>query len=355
MVHTALHEKLASLGARFAAYGGAETAAAFSDPAAEWRALRSAAAVFDLGWRGKFLLTGQDCVRWLNGMVTNNIRDLPPGRGSYNFLLNAQGRILGDMLAYNRGDYILIDTDAAQVPALMEAFEKFIIMDDVEVTDARQQLTAIGVRGPKAEEVLRQAGFDFPTLEPLQVHDAVREQAGVSVVRGEPENTYEIWLAPANAATVWDALVAAGATPVGAEALEMARILDGLPAYGRDIRQRDLPQETGQDRALNFTKGCYVGQEIVERIRSRGQVHRMFTGFVLEGPAPDPGTKLQAGGRDVAEVTSVRALPAAAGGQPVTLALGYVRREAAPPGTVLQAGATRARVTPLPFTRQVQA
>jgi folate-binding protein YgfZ len=352
---TALHEKLVSLGARFAAYGGAETAAVFSDPAAEWRALRTAAGVFDLGWRAKMILTGQDRVRWLNGMVTNNVRDLARDRGCYNFLLNAQGRILGDMLAWNLGDCVLVDTDTAQLPALLETFEKFIIMDDVEVTAAGQKLTAIGVRGPKAEAVLRAAGFEFPDLEPLQLHDTVRGQAGVSVVRGEFAETYEVWMSPSNAPGVWDGLVTAGAALVGTEALETQRILDGIPRYGQDIRQRDLPQETEQYRALNFSKGCYVGQEIVERIRSRGQVHRTFTGFIIEEGAPEPGAHLQAGGRDVAELTSVRAIPAFDSGEPVTVALGYARREAAAPGAILTAEGVRARVTPLPFTPEALA
>ena len=105
------------------------------------------------------------------------------------------------------------------------------------------------------------------------------------MVRGEDEQreSYEIWLAPKDVLKTWQALLAAGATPVGSEALERLRIADGIPLYGVDIRERDLPQETEQARALNFNKGCYVGQEIVERIRSRGNVHRKFTGFLIEG------------------------------------------------------------------------
>jgi aminomethyltransferase len=143
---------------------------------------------------------------------------------------------------------------------------------------------------------------------------------------------------------VWDSLVQNGATPVGFEALELLRVAAGIPAFGQDIRERDLPQETSQLRALNFAKGCYVGQEIVERIRSRGAVHRQFSGFEIEGQAPAPGTKLQAGGKDVGELTSVAALP-----EGRTIALGYVRREAGSPGSLLAAGAAKARVSALPF------
>ena len=134
---------------------------------------------------------------------------------------------------------------------------------------------------------------------------------------------------------------------MGTEALELWRIAAGLPRYGQDIRERDLPQETEQHQALDFSKGCYVGQEIVERIRSRGQVHRKFTGFRLEGAAA-PGTKLQAEGKDVGELTSVASLPQSNGSRQ-TIALGYVRRELTLSGKELKAGETAVTVAELPF------
>jgi aminomethyltransferase len=141
----------------------------------------------------------------------------------------------------------------------------------------------------------------------------------------------------------------AGAAPVGTEALEMWRITAGVPRYGQDIRERDLPQETEQHQALDFSKGCYVGQEIVERIRSRGQVHRKFTGFRLaDGSAAAPGTKLQADGKDVGELTSVASLPQS-NGRCATIGLGYVRRELTLPGKSLTAGGAAVTVTELPF------
>jgi len=144
---------------------------------------------------------------------------------------------------------------------------------------------------------------------------------------------------------MWEALASAGATPVGAEVLEMWRIADGIPRYGVDIRERDLPQESGQEHALNFKKGCYIGQEIVERIRSRGGVHRRFTGFSFEGPAsPPPGTKIEREGREVGEITSVAILPPGK-----AVGLGYLRREAGGPGTTLAVGGAQATVSELPF------
>src|SRR5580765_6454823 len=126
MARTALAEKLADEGAPLNYYRGADTIEVFSDPRDEIEAVRSSTAVYDLGWRGKLILTGNDRVRWLNGMITNNVRDLPLNRGVYSFVLNAQGRILGDLYAYNRGDYLLVDTDRTQLDKMRELFDKFI-------------------------------------------------------------------------------------------------------------------------------------------------------------------------------------------------------------------------------------
>lgn len=349
MIRTSIYDQLAAAGARLGEYGGAQTALAFSDPRSELCALRSGCGVYDLGWRAKIVLTGADRIRWMNGMVTNNIRDLPLGRGNYNFLLNAQGRILADMYVYNRGEYLLLDTDAWQAPKVQEIFDKYIIMDDVEVTSVSEKLTTLGVQGPKSREVLRAAGLEMGEIEPLQVVDLVWKNIGLSLVRKDnpTEEAFELWLAPANAGAAWEALLTAGAKPAGTEALEMLRLLAGIPRYGRDIRDRDLPQETAQHQALNFQKGCYLGQEIVERIHSRGQVHRILTGFVVEGAPPAAGAKVQAGGKEVGEVTTALTVPANGGEK--TVALGYVRREAGLPGTEVKMDGARAVVASLPF------
>lgn len=347
MTRTILSEHLASRGARLGEYSGAETPASFGDPQAEFAALRFAAGVFDLGWRAKLAATGEDRIRWMNGMVTGNVRDLGPNRGAYSFLLNPQGHILGDLYIYNRGETLLLDTDCSQAGRLREVFEKYIIMDDVEVTDISEKLTAIGLRGPQAAAILEKCGVTAGSLQPLELRDVAWHDVGLSLIRGAGSGGYELWLAPLNAPRVWEAAVMAGAAPVGTEALELWRIAAGVPRYGQDIRERDLPQETEQHQALDFSKGCYVGQEIVERIRSRGQVHRMFTGFRTTGAAA-PGTKLQADGKDVGELTSVASLPQSNGTR-TTIALGYVRRELALPGKELKAGEATVTVSKLPF------
>jgi folate-binding protein YgfZ len=338
-------------------YRGAISAARFGDPRAEFAALRGGCGVYDLGYRAKISLTGADRVRWLNGMVTNNIRDLAVGRGLYAFLLNPQGRILGDLYAYNRGDSIEVDTDRSQLETILATFDHYIIMDDVEVTNFSGQLTVLGIAGPKARAVLQAAGIAVPELQPLQLVDATCScDCGCvqcTVVRSDiAMESYELWLAPAEVRKTWNALLASGATPVGHEALEMARIAAGIPRYGVDIRERDLPQETEQMRALNFDKGCYVGQEIVERIRSRGAVHRKFTGFALDGAVQiTAGAKILMGGKEVGEVTSAASLPFGTGEK--TIVLGYIRREFATPGRELVIGSVKANVVSLPIQEDV--
>ncbi|HZU41593.1 MAG TPA: glycine cleavage T C-terminal barrel domain-containing protein [Terriglobales bacterium] len=355
MPRTALAEKLADEGLPLKNYRGADTVEVFSDPRDEFEAVRSSAGVYDLGWRSKLVLTGNDRVRWLNGMITNNVRDLPVNHGVYSFVLNAQGRILGDLYAYNRGEYLLVDTDRSQLEPMRELFDKFIIMDDVELTKIEDKLTGIGLAGPGANEILaditREHGQFATGLEPLQVFDTTWAiNFGYSIVRSDFPlvPAYELWLAPEHVGTVWNRLTISGATPVGFEALELLRVAAGVPRYGIDIRDRDLPQETEQQRALNFNKGCYVGQEIVERIHSRGAVHRMFTGFkIAHRQLPPPGSKIQAAGKEVGEITSVATVPCD-GGQG-SIALGYIRREAGNPGSTVEIDGVPAVVTAPPL------
>lgn len=314
----------------------------------EFASLLENCGVFELNDRAKMSIAGNDRVRWLNGMITNKVRDLAIGQGIYAFVLNVQGHILGDLYAYNRGESLLIETDESQLEKLFGIFRKHIIMDKVELADLRDKSSAIGIAGPKARETMARAGFDVQELAPLEFVDVSWQNFAVTVVRSDNAavESYEIWSAPEHASRISDALARAGATVISAAALEMLRIASGIPRYGQDIRERDLPQETEQMRALHFTKGCYVGQEIVERIRSRGNVHRKFTGFEVQGTLPAPGSKIQSDGKDVGEITSATSLPVASGTRSV--ALGYIRREAA--AQPLRAGEAQLAVAGLPFT-----
>jgi aminomethyltransferase len=337
-------------GASVGEYRGATTVARFGDLETELAALRTGCGVHDLGFRAKLSLTGGDRVRWLNGMVTNNIRDLATGHGLYAFLLNPQGRILGDLYAYNRGESIVVDTDRSQSEKILATFDHYIIMDDVEVKDVSDEVSAVGISGPRGREVLIAAGFAVPEIQPLQLQSVTWQGIECSLVCGE-QGKWEIWVSSSGVKKLWDALLAAQARPVGFEALEVHRIESGIPAYGIDIRDRDLPQETEQARALNFNKGCYVGQEIVERIRSRGAVHRKFTGFVVNRTVA-AGSKVVSGGKEVGEITSVAELPTTGEKR---IALGYIRREVGTPGREVMVGSTGATVVQLPLTQEASA
>ncbi len=315
----------------------------------EFAALRSTCGVYELPQRVKIRLTGSDRVRWLNGMVTNNVRDLAQNHGVYAFLLNPQGHILGDLIAFDRGESLLVESDQAQLAKILATFDHYIIMDDVEVEDVSQNLASIGVTGPKSIAALAAAGIQLLPMKPLQVADLTWQDVPISVVRGgdDVSPSFEIWVASEQVARLREALQNAGATLIGQDALELYRVALGIPLYGKDIRERDLPQETEQQHALNFSKGCYVGQEIVERIRSRGNVHRKFTGFKIDGAPPAVGTKIQFQGKDVGEITSSVLVPGSAGEQAV--ALGYLRRELAGPGKELDITGSRVTVCELPF------
>lgn len=325
-----------------------ETASEIGALRAEFAALRTGCGVYDLSSRSKVSLRGGDRVRWLNGMVTNNVRDLAPGHGVYAFLLNPQGHILGDLYAYNRGDSITVDIERSQLDQVLGIFDRYIIMDDVEVTPL-SDLSAIGLAGPKTSDALCALGIALPELEALQLAELKWNDIPLTVVRGDNPSvaSCELWAAKDGASALMDSLRKAGATKIGPAALNLLRIAAGVPRYGQDIRERDLPQETEQARALHFSKGCYIGQEIVERIRSRGNVHRKFTGFDIQGELPAAGTKVEVDGKEVGEITSAASLPVDASDRRV--ALGYIRREAGIPGKKVAIGGREAIVAELPF------
>jgi folate-binding protein YgfZ len=305
-----------------------------------------------LGW---IRVTGEDRVRWLNGMVTNSITELKPGEGNYSFALNAQGRIQGDLTAFAEAEALWLETARDRVPAMMALLDHYIIMDDVELSDVSLGRVGIGVAGPRAKNVLELAGLGAP--EGLRRVKAVWDGVGVEVIGayGPLVPRYEIWADELTCDRLRVTLLAAAETQggglVGAEAVEWLRMLEGTPKFGVDIRDKELPQETGQTRALHFAKGCYLGQEIVERIRSRGNVHRGFGGFRLEGALPAAGTALEVEAKAVGELTSVAVIPLTGGS--VQLGLGYVRREVVERGAEIvyraEAGVGRAVPVPLPW------
>lgn len=290
--------------------------------------LLSTPAGVDLPGGGWLAVTGDDRVRWLNGMVTNSVQALTPGDGAYAFLLSAQGRIQGDTTVWAEPKRLLLQTSSEQAAPIQALLDRFIIMDDVELTDLSGSMHGLAVAGPAAPDLLQRLGFAQARPSRLLKRQPVEwsgHQFHLVTAYSPLVPRFELWSAsPEAVQNLHDALLQAGATSSTVEDLELLRITEGVPRFGLDIRERELPQETGQTRALHFNKGCYLGQEIVERIRSRGNVHRTFVQFALSGSPAAPGAALIAEGRQVGELTSVAGAPV----EDRLLALGFIRREA---------------------------
>ena len=300
----------------------------FDAPAEEIAALARGAAAHDLGWLRRVSVRGEDRFRWLSGMVTNTVNDLPENGGAWNLVLNAQGRILGDLTVWRDEDRLELEIAADQYEKLMAHFDRFIIMDDVELVGQDPAAeTAIGLSGREAGQVLARMGLPIPAS---QMTWQRVEWNGIDLrIRhgyGTLAEHFELWTPQAGLTVLWRALSTAGARPVGIAALEAFRVAEGIPVYGIDIDEKDLPQETSQMRALHFSKGCYLGQEIVERIRSRGNVHRHLRQFELDGPVVKAGTELLIDGAPIGKITSSAELPLE--GKARTFALAMVRGEA---------------------------
>ena len=325
---TALAMQLASAGrpVHLKEYRGVSTPRELDAPHEEMAALTSGAALHDMGWLRRVAVRGEDRFRWLSGMVTNTVNDLPEHGGAWNLVLNAQGKIQGDVTVWREGELLELELDANQAEKLLGHLDHFIIMDDVELvqlnTDATTAEISVGLTGPKASEVLERAGL--PKLaEPMTQTRVEWNGFDVRLERGygAVAEHYTIWVAQAALVKLWRMLKAVGASPVGCDALEAFRIAEGIPAYGVDIAERDLPQETSQMRTLHFSKGCYLGQEIVERIRSRGSVHRHLRQVELDGPLPAAGVDLMLEGASVGQITSAAELPLTAGARRFALAM----------------------------------
>ena len=311
-----------------AEYRGVVTLRELDAPEEEIATLASGAATHDLGWMRRVSVRGKDRFRWLSGMVTNTVKDLGMNVGAWNMVLNAQGRIQGDLTVWREGDSLELEIAADQYERLMAHLEHFIIMDDVELMGLDPATeTAVGLAGPKSTEVLGRMGL--PAL-PEPMTSTRREWNGMDllILRGFGALVphYELWVPAAGVTRLWRTVSTAGARPVGTALLDAFRVAEGIPSYGIDIVERDLPQETSQTRGLHFSKGCYLGQEIVERIRSRGNVHRHLRQLELAGPLPAGGTELTLNGVSAGQITSAAQLPLTGGSR--TFALGMIRAEA---------------------------
>jgi len=288
-----------------------------------YEALRESAGWIDLSRRGKLRVTGEDRARLLHAMSTNHIQNLQPGDGLYAFFLTAQGRILADANIYNRGESLFLDTEPEAAEKLRDHLDKYIIADDATIEDETEQWAVIGLEGPQSVQYAEKLGIAAPEKK-YSVIDCGTGFVARAASTG-PEGI-RIFLSPGDKDDLlrrFEELAIPNATP---SETQIVRLENGIPRYGEDITERYLVQETQATHGVHFNKGCYLGQEIVERVRSRAQIHRLLTPVRIQNSsAPPAGTKLSAEGKDVAELTSAAYSPSL--GEVVGLA--YVRTEAA--------------------------
>jgi folate-binding protein YgfZ len=278
-------------------------------------ALRTRAAWLDLSARGKIKLTGEDRARLLHAMTTNHIQQLTPGAGCYAFFLNDKGRVLADANVLCRPDNIWLDVEPETREPLYQHLDRYIIADDVTLEDATDSTATIALEGPRSPEVLQRLGAPVPETEYSTLDWDARLVARLNSTGG---TGFFIFAPASEKSALISRLESAGAESADAEAARIVRLEHGKPRYGEDITDRFLAQEANQPQALHFSKGCYLGQEIVERVRSRGQIHRVLKPVTLEGKEPPaPGTKLE----NATEITSAAYSPALG----KVVALGYVR------------------------------
>jgi folate-binding protein YgfZ len=320
--------------------------------------IRNSAGWFALQGRGLLRVRGADRVRWTNGMVSNDVASLAPGperSGCHALLLSAQGRIVADLRVLARADELWLELARDALPEVLARLERYVISDDVALSDASGEWCRFALEGPRAPELLARAAGAPVALAPESGVDV--SIAGVGAVvwawgwSGEP--AYQLFVPTSHADEVAAAFVAvagAGELEVGdAETLEVLRIEAGTPLHGRELGPDVLPSETGLiGNAVSLSKGCYTGQEIVARMESRGSASHRLVGLRFDAPdaLPPGGAPVLAGDQAVGSVTS------ACHSETVgAIALGYVRRAHAEPGTELAVEGARVRVSALPFVK----
>ncbi len=284
-----------------------------------YEALRHGAAWLDLSARGRIVVSGRDRARLLHAITSNEVKKMTPGTGCYAFLLNPQGRIQADLCLFCFDDHFLIDTEPEVREKVHLHIKRYIIADQVELEDVTAGKAAIGVEGPGAAAMLAELGAPVPG--DAYAHAAWGD-ATVATVTATGQSGARIFCPAGGVGEVVRRLESAGAVAASAEDARLVRIENGKPRYGEDIRETSLPQETQQMHAVSFNKGCYLGQEIVERIRAQGRVNKKLMRVVLEGvEAPAGGTKTTVDGAE-AEVTSAVVSPESG----KVVALAYVRQ-----------------------------
>jgi len=277
-----------------------------------YEALRENAAWIDLSARGKIRVTGEDAARLLHAMTTNNVKELADGAGLYAFFLTDKGRITADANIFRIGEEFLLDTEPETAAKVYQHLDKYIIADDAYVTDETADWFEFGIEGPASARALEHLGFPVPQAD-LRILPSGSGYVARVAVTGPAG--FRVWSKEKPPLDLPQATL---------QEARIVRLENGIPRYGDDISERYLVQETQALHAVHFSKGCYLGQEIVERVRSQGKVHRLLSPIRMNGTVPPaPGTKLEANGAPAGEITSAAYSPALN----EVVALAYLRAE----------------------------
>ncbi len=326
----------------------------FTDTAAEYRAARESVALFDTGHYSYAWLDGPDRVRYLNAIFTNNIKDLPSGQGTAGLLLNPQGHILAELYCFNLGERFLLEHHVQVAKQTVAWLEKYLIMDDATLTDASAELDSLAIEGPQAAALLLEScGLKLDAMQELAHSEVELGAIPCRVVRSSHFGSTGAAVIARRALlpdlwrTLAEAVRSHNGASMGCAAWNSLRLEAGIPWFGYDFDDKVIPHEAGLEHShINYAKGCYTGQEIVERVRSRGQVNRLRVGLRFSTPEPPaPGTKLSAGEKEIGHVTSAAFSPALN----CAIGMAYVRREHALPGGTLESPAGAAEVISLPL------
>lgn len=359
MKQPALEEWHRGWGAHWSAVSGERVVNDYGDWQAEYAFLRQSAGVLDLSYRTRLCLVGADRARFLHGQVTNEVSRLRSGEGCYAALTNAKGKMEADLNIVCLADELFLDAEPGLAAKITRRLEKYIVADEVQLVDVAGDYGLLSVQGPDARTVLRSAGGfgEFPARELAVIKAADTKGGEIFLVNhARLGNGGFDLLAPnqslaALAERLRRAAAGAGGGLCGWQAWETARIEAGIPRFGADMDETTIPLEAGLEaRAVSYTKGCYIGQEVINRIHSVGHVSRELRGLRLsEGELPQRGDKLFQDGKEAGLITSAVKSPALS----VNVALGYIRREFGRAGTELTvrtaAGEGRARVADLPL------
>jgi folate-binding protein YgfZ len=356
MLPLSLHEFHRDAGAVFGEVNGREVVSHYGDWLAEYAALREGAAVLDLSFRGRLCVLGADAQRFLNGQVTNNVKDLQIGEGCYAALVSAKGKLQSDLNIYRLENEMLLDFEPGQSEAVTQRLEKFVIAEDVQVVDVARDYGLWSVQGPKAAEAATGLSPQFMAPPKAMALTKIEEAAlGEIYVTKTPRlrsQGFDLFVPEAAMKDAVERLLSRGGRLCGWQALETARIEAGVPRFGADMDETNLAPEALDTRAISYAKGCYIGQEVIARIRTYGQVAKSLRGLRLGGKGkevPPKGTKLFLGEKEMGSITSAVWSPALQ----AIIALGYVRREANQTGSELEAlttgGKIPAQIVDAPF------